>query len=651
VPAYLHPGVYLEEVGGGAKPVDAVATSVTAFVGDAKRGPIGAPTLIHSMGEYEAVYGSLASATDAMGLAAGMFYQNGGKDAYIVRAADPASANTQPASLDLEGEAAAKPLTVLAANEGAWGNDVYVRIKKANATDQSFTLDVGHLTTRGATAVFQPDESFGGLTMNDRDPNYAVRLVNASSRLVRLRLNDVSAALQAATLTGGGVSKADNFFSTAITADKTLTINLNGLGARTVSITAASLALKGTNNQSDGQAVATAIQAAVQAIAPTQDPYKSFTATYNLGATTGSFVLTSPKSASASVVVSDSGTDPTTLAKILLLDPASSTASPGTAKIVPKAFPTGNVEAAPLTGGKAGPANQANYRAMFALLKKVRDISILVLPGQAQAADGSGNFAVAEAISHCNEVGNRMLIIDPPAGVELTTAAAVDGLQLPTSNYSALYYPWVRIPNPFFNADTNATAPRTLTVAPSAFAAAMWSRTDARRGVWKAPAGVEAQLVGVAGLEFEVGDGEQDQLNPLGINCFRKLPSFGAVIWGARTLATRADPPWRYVPVRRTAIMIEQSIDNGIQWAVFEPNDYRLWSSLRVNVGAFMDSLFRAGAFQGEKASDAYFVRCGLGDTMTQDDIDRGQVVVVVGFAPLKPAEFVIVRIQQALQQ
>ena len=123
--------------------------------------------------------------------------------------------------------------------------------------------------------------------------------------------------------------------------------------------------------------------------------------------------------------------------------------------------------------------------------------------------------------------------------------------------------------------------------------------------MWKAPAGVEAQLVGVAGLEFEVGDGEQDQLNPLGVNCLRKLPSFGAVIWGARTLATNAEPPWRYIPVRRTAIMIEQSIYNGIQWAVFEPNDHRLWSSLRVNVGAFMDGLFRAGAFQGEKASDA----------------------------------------------
>src|SRR4029078_12356513 len=121
----------------------------------------------------------------------------------------------------------------------------------------------------------------------------------------------------------------------------------------------------------------------------------------------------------------------------------------------------------------------------------------------------------------------------------------------------------------------------------------------------KAPPGVEAQLIGVAGLEFEVGDGDQDQLNPLGVNCLRKLPSFGAVVWGARTVATHAAPPWRYIPVRRTAIMIEQSIYNGIQWAVFEPNDHRLWSSLRINIGSFLDGGFHARALPGGHACDS----------------------------------------------
>jgi hypothetical protein len=129
------------------------------------------------------------------------------------------------------------------------------------------------------------------------------------------------------------------------------------------------------------------------------------------------------------------------------------------------------------------------------------------------------------------------------------------------------------------------------------------------------------------------------------------MPGAGHVIWGVRTLATQASPEWRYIPVRRTAIFIEQSIYDGIQWAVFEPNDHRLWATLRGNIGGFMNGLFRLGAFQGEKASDAYYVRCGLGDTMTQADIDAGQVIVEVGFAPLKPAEFVIVRIQQKVIQ
>jgi len=233
----------------------------------------------------------------------------------------------------------------------------------------------------------------------------------------------------------------------------------------------------------------------------------------------------------------------------------------------------------------------------------------------------------------------------------LDQAATVSQLGLPTSTYTTLYYPWVDVANPFFNEDTNPNAARTLTIAPSAFAAGMWAKIDGKRGVWKAPAGVEAQLNGVARLEFDVEDLEQDQLNPLGVNCYRKLPNFGAVIWGSRTLATKSDPEWRYIPVRRTAIFIEQSIYGGIQWAVFEPNDYPLWGALRGNIGSFMDGLFRAGAFQGAKADDAYFVRCGLGDTMTQGDIDRGQVIVIVGFAPLKPAEFVIVRIQQKVGQ
>jgi len=241
-----------------------------------------------------------------------------------------------------------------------------------------------------------------------------------------------------------------------------------------------------------------------------------------------------------------------------------------------------------------------------------------------------------------------MVIIDPEPGTELASADSVDQLALTTSTYTALYYPWVQISNPF--AKPGDDSKRTIPVAPSAFARHVGQ--DRRPSRCMEGSRRRRDLVrGVAGLQFNIGDGDQDQLNPLGVNAIRRLPGFGHVIWGSRTLSTKANPEWRYVPVRRTAIFIEQSIYNSIQWAVFEPNDHKLWASLRSNIGDFMNGLWRSGAFQGEKASDAYFVRCGLGDTMTQADIDRGQVIVIVGFAPLKPAEFVIVRIQQKVAQ
>lgn len=187
-----------------------------------------------------------------------------------------------------------------------------------------------------------------------------------------------------------------------------------------------------------------------------------------------------------------------------------------------------------------------------------------------------------------------------------------------------------------------------LTVPPSGFAAGLYARTDARRGVWKAPAGVEATLSGVLGLQHEVLDKHQDDMNPVGVNALRVIPGAGSVIWGART--SRPTSEWRYVSVRRTAMFLRKSIYNGIQWAVFEPNDEPLWQSLRVNIGAFMETQFRNGAFAGATSREAYFVKC---DTQTTTEIDKanGVVNIVVGFAPLRPAEFVVLRLQQMTAQ
>ncbi len=182
--------------------------------------------------------------------------------------------------------------------------------------------------------------------------------------------------------------------------------------------------------------------------------------------------------------------------------------------------------------------------------------------------------------------------------------------------------------------------------------AGLYARTDTQRGVWKAPAGTEASLAGVQAMAYTLTDAENGVLNPEGVNCLRSLPVFGAVAWGARTLrgADQMADEYKYVPVRRTALFIEESLFRGVQWVVFEPNDEPLWAQIRLNVGSFMHSLFRRGAFAGTTPAEAYFVRCDH-ETTTQDDVNRGVVNIVVGFAPLKPAEFVIVQIQQMAGQ
>jgi len=209
----------------------------------------------------------------------------------------------------------------------------------------------------------------------------------------------------------------------------------------------------------------------------------------------------------------------------------------------------------------------------------------------------------------------------------------------------AAYFPRLRLPDPI-----NSMQLRTF--APCGVVAGLFSRLDAARGVWKAPAGVEATLTGVQGVVYKLTDLENGALNPLGLNCFRIFPIYGTVAWGARTLvgSDAEGSEWKYVPVRRLALFLEESLYRGTKWVVFEPNDEPLWAQIRLNIGAFMHDLFVQGAFQGKTPRDAYFVKCDK-ETTTQNHIDNGIVNIVVGFAPLKPAEFVIIKIQQMAGQ
>ncbi|MFT4103764.1 MAG: phage tail sheath subtilisin-like domain-containing protein [Burkholderiaceae bacterium] len=210
---------------------------------------------------------------------------------------------------------------------------------------------------------------------------------------------------------------------------------------------------------------------------------------------------------------------------------------------------------------------------------------------------------------------------------------------------SALYFPWLSAPDP-----KQEYRPRDFP--PCGFIAGIYARTDTARGVWKAPAGTLASVTGAVGAKATLTNDENGVLNPQAVNCIRNFPVYGTVVWGARTLQgnDQQGSEWKYVPVRRTALFIEESLYRGTQWVVFEPNDEPLWASIRLNVGAFMHDLFRQGAFQGSTPKDAYFVKCDK-DTTTQNDIDKGIVNILVGFAPLKPAEFVVVQLQQMAGQ
>lgn len=266
--------------------------------------------------------------------------------------------------------------------------------------------------------------------------------------------------------------------------------------------------------------------------------------------------------------------------------------------------------------------------------------NLLVIPPFAPGAEvGIATWDAAAA--YC--VRRRaMLIVDPDADWD-EPSDVISGLggMVTRSANAALYFPRIRVPDPL-------KENRLETFAPSGAVAGVIARTDAQRGVWKAPAGQEATLNGVPELSVRLTDGQHGQLNPIGVNCLRTFPIAGRVVWGARTLrgADELADQWAYLPVRRTALFIEESLFRGTQWVVFEPNDEPLWSQIRLNVGAFMNGLFRRGAFQGTTPAQAYFVKCDR-EANPQEDIDRGIVNIIVGFAPLKPAEFVLISIQQ----
>jgi phage tail sheath protein FI len=283
----------------------------------------------------------------------------------------------------------------------------------------------------------------------------------------------------------------------------------------------------------------------------------------------------------------------------------------------------------------------AAARTGFGGLETIDEITMVSVPDlmgayQRGDIDAEGVRTVQLAvISHCEQMGDRVAVLDAPPGLNAQQVRTWRNDEAGyDSRYATLYYPWVRVFDPALGRNT--------TVPPSGHVAGVWARSDAERGVHKAPA--NEVIRGAVDLELRLSRGEQDLLNPIGVNCIRAFPGRGIRIWGARTLSS--DPAWRYLNVRRLFNYLEESILLGTQWVVFEPNDDRLWSSIRRNVTAFLTEEWRRGALFGRTADEAFYVKCDR-DNNPQESIDQGRVVCEIGVSPVKPAEFVVFRLAQ----
>ncbi|HEV7887086.1 MAG TPA: phage tail sheath C-terminal domain-containing protein [Acidimicrobiales bacterium] len=538
MPAQLtYPGVYIEEVPSGVRTIVGVATSITAFVGRTRWGPVADATDILSASQFARVFGGRWPASP-LTQAVDDFFQNGGSHAVVVRLVHD---DAETAALSVGG------LDLVAASPGSWGADLRAAVDHADvdpalaaslglaSKDELFNLTVTHAVPGGAV------ERYANLSVKDNRRNVAATLKEKSD-LVRVAEG------------WGGANPPDP------------TDGKDALGTVEDQLGEAKKAYRnGTGNKAAVTAKETELRTAVD--------------TARAAAKDGS--------------------------PLALADFTDDTAA-------------------------------VEHKGLFAL-DGADTVNLLCIPPH--EADGDIELGLVAAASTYCEKRRALFLVDPRTSWTDPSdgMAWIDEVDGAKAN-AAVYFPRLKRP------DGESV--------PCGAVAGVMARTDAARGVWKAPAGLDAVLRNVPDLAVRLNDDENGLLNPVGVNCLRSMPPAGRVVWGART-AVGADvlaSDWKYVPVRRLALFLEESLFRGTKWVVFEPNDEPLWSQIRLSAGSFMHQLFRQGAFQGRSPREAYFVKCD-GETTTQADRDLGVVNVNVGFAPLKPAEFVVIRLQQMAGQ
>ncbi|MBO6150838.1 MAG: phage tail sheath subtilisin-like domain-containing protein [Clostridium sp.] len=563
---YLSPGVYVEELESGSKPMEGVSTSTVGFIGLAEKGPAeGIPQLVTSPADFRRMYGGYLSENEFgdyrfLAYAVDQFFLNGGSRAFIVRVA-PSDAQCAKGS--------SKVLDISAKNPGAWGDEITILAAPASKAKTQI-LEILE-TDAGKRYIVKNGAGFnaGDVVMfNDGEKISYNKVVRNQGNILTLQEELGEEAIDKELLPTKVLTTCefslDVRYGDVVEVYDNLSFNINAANYVDKKLSKSDLVT-------------------VSYIGGDQDSIvPPFEQIAGKDKAVANLVLTGGKNGSAD-----------------------------------------SISAADFIGEDRGAGLRTGIQAFL----DNDSVSILAAPG---ITDPNVQLTM---VAQCENLGSRFAVLDMPRDAK-KVQDLINHRDIFDSSYAAMYHPWLTAFDPLDR--------KNIAIPPSGSVAGIYARTDTTRGVHKAPANEVVR--GCIGLDTQFNKGEQDILNPKGINLIRSFPGQGIRVWGARTATS--DPSWKYVNVRRLFIFLEESIKANTNWAVFEPNDEVLWVRVQRTISVFLENLWRGGSLAGSAPEEAFFVNIGH-DTMTQDDIDNGRLICVVGVAPVKPAEFVIFRLSQ----
>lgn len=679
-----YPGVYVQELPSGTHTISGVATSITAFIGYLTRGPMNTPVQCLNFGDFQRVFGGLDQ-NSVTSFQVSQFFNNGGTEAWVSRVCASSAPPVWP-KIELTGApppsgtgggggGGGKGLTptsgnqlveIDAQNPGTWGENVFVTVdymtnqpNMFNMTATLYSLASNSNSSSSSYSVVQT-QSLPAVTLdiNNQTNSLVEAMQSGNQNSALLAVPDLTTA--PAVLVPFASGTILNFTQPKSAVNITgITVTVQPPGPDpTKPPTPAVAVVPMTASVTTVGTMIAAIQGALSSAAGTLG-YPSLAGAQVRSCLSPFLSSTGTQAQLIQVWVPDPGfagyligiaSNPTSLfttqsvnyqAQQLAVPPPSSTAGQSGSQTPPPP-PDG----LPPTGFDIA-GNSTNRTGIYSL-DEMQLVNIIAVPDM-ESMDNSDYLVSATAALNYAIQRKAFAILDMPSDVAAPSDAVAWATTTPGTFgtgiiSAATYWPQIQIPTPF--------STQLLSLGGSGTLAGVYATTDVNRGVWKAPAGITAPLAGVQQLAYVMNDQENGQINPLGINALRTFPIYDNISWGARTLAAAnvADDDWKYVSVRRLTLYLEQSLIQGLQWVVFEPNDAALWSQIRLSVNAFLHPLYQQGAFVGATPSQAYQVICDE-STTTPEDMDNGIVNILILFAPVKPAEFVVISLQQMAGQ